>query len=286
MKRLFFLILTLQVITNVSYAQDTLAGNYSKLNISSGKHIIKEVVTITGKLTVEAGAKIEFIEAGVLVCESAVEIIGKNHNIEFAGKNKLEGVGLIIKNADSSQVDISNAVFKGLQLPIFFDFGWKRLAVNISDNEFVNNIGKVSVLQVLNPPFNFNQSDDYIPFRIIHNLFAGNNAAIYFEDLKSDHVKIEITNNTFANNSVYGFKNYNISTNLIYGRADQLFSRFSAKLEGNSFVSNYLVDNLSDTIVHIANFGVYGTDKTFDLANNYWGFSNKENILKDYMIKL
>jgi len=280
MKRLFFLILTLQVITNVSYAQDTLAGNYSKLNISSGKHIIKEVVTITGKLTVEAGAKIEFIEAGVLVCESAVEIIGKNHNIEFAGKNKLEGVGLIIKNADSSQVDISNAVFKGLQLPLFFDFGWKRLAVNISDNEFVNNIGKVSVLQVLNPPFNFNQSDDYIPFRIIHNLFAGNNAAIYFEDLKSDHVKIEITNNTFANNSVYGFKNYNISTNLIYGRADQLFSRFSAKLEGNSFVSNYLVDNLSDTIVHIANFGVYGTDKTFDLANNYWGFSNKENIFK------
>ncbi len=280
MKRLFIIILTLQIITNVSFAQDTLAGNYSKLNIPSGRHIIKEVVSVSGKLTVEAGAKIEFIEPGVLVCESGVEIVGKNHNIEFSGKSKQEGVGLIIKNVDSSLVDISNVVFKGLQLPIFFDFGWKRTAVNIVDNEFINNIGKISVLQVLNPPFNFNQSADFIPFRINHNLFTGNNAALYFEDLKSDHVKIEITNNTFANNSVYGFKNYNISTNLVYGRADQLFSRFSTKLEGNSFVSNYLIDNLSDTIVHIANFGVYGSDKTFDLANNYWGFPNKENIFK------
>ena len=81
MKRLFIIILTLQVITNVSYAQDTLAGNYPKLNIPSGRHIIKEVVTVTGKLTVEAGAKIEFIESGVLVCESVVEMVGKNHNI-------------------------------------------------------------------------------------------------------------------------------------------------------------------------------------------------------------
>ena len=280
MKRIFGIFFLVFMSFNSLKAQDTLAGNYDKLTIASGKHVIKDVVTVTGKLIVESGAVVEFIEPGVLVCESGIEMVGRNLDITLIGKNKKEGVGLIIKNVDVNPVNISNVVFSGLQLPIFFDFGWKRASVNISDNHFIGNTGKISVIQVLNPPFNFNQSDDFVNFRISHNLFTANNAALYFEDLKSDHVKYEITNNAFVNNSVYGFKNYNISTNLIYGRVDQLFSKYSAKLTGNSFVANYLIDNLSDTIVHVANFGVYGTDKTFDLANNYWGGSTKETTYK------
>ncbi len=280
MKRIFGLCILVCLVCKVAYTQDTLSGNYEKLTIATGKHVIKDVVTVTGKLIVEPGATIEMIEPGVLVCESGVEMVGRSYDILFTGKNKKEGVGLIIKNVDTNPVNISNVVFTGLQLPIFFDFGWKRASVNISDNHFINNIGKISVIQVLNPPFNFNISDDVVNFRIAHNLFTGNKAALYFEDLKSDHVKYEITNNAFVNNEVYGFKNYNISTNIIYGRVDQLFSKYSAKLTGNSFVSNYLIDNLSDTVVHIANFGVYGTDKTFDLANNYWGSNTKPGIQK------
>ena len=280
MKRIFGLLVIIFLANNAIIAQDTLSGNYDKLTIAAGKHIIKDVVTVTGKLIVESGANVEFIEPGVLVCESGVEMTGRNLDIVFSGKNKYEGVGIIIKNIDANAVNISNVVFTGLQLPIFFDFGWKRSSVNISDNHFIGNTGKVSIIQVLNPPFNFNQSDDFINFRVNHNLFTGNNAAIYFEDLKSDHVKYEISNNAFVNNAVYGFKNYNISTNLIYGRVDQLFSKHSAKLTGNSFVSNYLIDNLSDTIVHVANFGVYGTDKTFDLSNNYWGATTKDAVYK------
>jgi hypothetical protein len=280
MKRIFGLCFIACLSFSASYAQDTLAGNYDKLTIATGKHVIKDVVTITGKLVVESGATIEFIEPGVLVCESGIEMFGRNLDIVLSGKNKKEGAGLIIKNVDANPVNISNVIFTGLQLPIFFDFGWKRASVNISDNQFISNTGKISVIQVLNPPFNFNQSEDFVTFRISHNLFTGNNAALYFEDLKSDHVKYEISNNAFVNNAVYGFKNYNISTNLIYGRVDQLFSKYSAKLTGNSFVANYLIDNLSDTIVHVANFGVYGTDKTFDLSNNYWGASAKEAVFK------
>jgi hypothetical protein len=280
MKRIFGLCFIAFLSFNASFAQDTLAGNYDQLTIATGKHVIKDVVTVTGKLVIEAGAKIEFIEPGVLVCERGVEMVGRNLDIVLFGKNKKEGVGLIIKNIDANPVNISNVVFTGLQMPIFFDFGWKRASVNISDNQFIGNTGKISVIQVLNPPFNFSQSEEFVNFRIAHNLFTGNNAALYFEDLKSDHVKYEISNNAFVNNTVYGFKNYNISTNLIYGRVDQLFSKYSAKLTGNSFVANYLIDNLTDTIVHKANFGIYGTDKTFELSNNYWGATTKEGSFK------
>ena len=267
-----------------SFGQDTLAGNYPFLSIKSGNHVIKSVVTVKGKLDIEAGAKIELIEPGIIVCEGALNIKGDlNNKIEIFGKSNIEGVGMVIKGLDSninSNIDIRYTTFKNLQLPLFFDFGWKRAGVNISDNYFINNIGKVSVIQVLNPPFNFNLDSSYIDFKVKNNVFSGNNAALYFEDLKSDHINFEISNNTIVGNNVYGFKNYNISTNVLYGRVDQLFSRFNPKIENNSFAFNYLIDNITDTVVHSANFGVYGTDKTIDFKNNYLGSSNKALIQK------
>jgi hypothetical protein len=266
------------------FGQDTLAGNYPLLSIKSGIHVIKSVVTVKGKLDIEAGAKIELIEQGIIVCEGALNIAGAlNNKIEIFGKSNVEGVGIVIRGLDStsnSTIDIRYATFKNLQLPLFFDFGWKRAGVNISDNYFINNIGKVSVIQVLNPPFNFNLDSSYIDFKVKNNVFTGNNAALYFEDLKSDHINFEISNNAIIGNNVYGFKNYNISTNVLYGRVDQLFSRFNPKIENNSFAFNYLVDNITDTVVHLANFGVYGTDKTIDFKNNYLGSTNKDIIQK------
>jgi hypothetical protein len=278
------IILAFVCVATQSYGQDTLAGNYPLLTIKSGNHVIKNVVTVKGRLDIEAGARIELIETGVIVCEGAVNIKGElNNKIEIFGKSNVEGVGMVIKGLDSnsnSTIDIRYTTFKNLQLPLFFDFGWKRAGVNISDNYFINNIGKVSVIQVLNPPFNFNIDSSYIDFKIKNNLFTGNNAALYFEDLKSDHINYEISNNAIVGNNVYGFKNYNISTNALYGRVDQLFSRFNPKIENNSFAFNYLVDNITDTIVHLANFGVYGTDKTIDFKNNYLGSANKAVIQK------
>ena len=278
------MILSFACVYTQTFGQDTLAGNYPLLSIKSGIHVIKSVVTVKGKLDIAAGARIELIEPGIIVCEGAVNIIGElNNKIEIFGKSNVEGVGMVIKGLDStsnSNIDIRNVTFKNLQLPLFFDFGWKRAGVNISDNYFINNIGKVSVIQVLNPPFNFNLDSSYIDFKVKNNVFSGNNAALYFEDLKSDHLNFEISNNAIVGNNVYVFKNYNISTNVLYGRVDQLFSRFNPKIENNSFAFNYLIDNITDTVVHFANFGVYGTDKTIDFKNNYLGSSNKAVIQK------
>ena len=159
-----------------SFGQDTLAGNYPLLSIKSGNHVIRSVVTVEGRLDIEAGAKIELIEPGVIVCEGALNFKGDlNNKIEIFGKLKEEGVGVVIRGLDStsnSNIDIRYVTFKNLQLPLFFDFGWKRSGVNISDNSFINNIGKVSVIQVLNPPFNFNIDSSYIDFKIDNNLFT------------------------------------------------------------------------------------------------------------------
>lgn len=262
------------------FGQDTLSGNYPTLKIPAGVHIVKDVVTVKGLLTVEPGAKIELLDPGVIVCEGGVAINGVKQNIEFYGKSKKEGVGLVIKNIDSSSVNIVGASFKNLQIPLFFNFGWQRNSVNISDNNFIENIGKVSIIQVLDPPFSFILDQGPIEFTVKNNLFSNNNAPVYFEDLKSDLIKLSIVNNTFAGNTVYGFKNYNISTNILYGRSDNYYTKFPALIEKNSFVYNYLIDNNTDTVAHAANFGIYGSDKTFNLANNYLGSSSKLDIAK------
>ena len=285
--RISVLVIVLLVFTSITFkaiAQDTLAGDYNTLTIKAGIHIIKETVTVKGKLEIQAGAKIEFREPGVLVSEGAVSIIGdKNNKIEFFGKSKEEGIGLVIRGIDNnntSRIDIQNAIFSGLQLPIYFDFGWKRAGVDIKDNYFINNIGKVSIIQVLNLPFNLNIESAAIDFKIEHNLFSGNSGSVYIEDLKSDYVRFSISNNTFYGNNIYGIKNYNISTNILYGRADELYTRYSPFIENNSFAYNYLVDNIQDTIIQTANFGVYGTDKAIGLKNNYFGSINKQDVLK------
>ena len=279
MQRAFIIyIFSIFFLMSNAKAQDTLSGNYTNLKIPTGAHVIKDVIRVTGSFEVAPGAKIEMIDLGLIVCEGSVTMKGVQNNIEFFGKNNLEGVGLVIKNIDSSKVIINNTIFRSLQLPLLFDFGWKRDNIEISDNIFINNIGKISVLQVLNPPFNFNTDSTSITFKVVNNLFTGNNAGIYFEDLRSDHVDIEITNNTFANNLVFGFKNYNISTNFIYGRADQVYTRFISKIENNSFVKNFLIDNIADTVVHAANFGIYGSEKIFKISNNFWGSIEKEKI--------
>jgi len=255
-------------------------GNHNSLLITKGKHVIKSVVTVSKSLIIEPGASIELIEPGVIVCEGAININGISRNIEFYGKKNFEGSGLVIKSIDTNAVSINNAIFTNLQMPILFDFGWKRKVVDIANNYFIKNIGKISVIQVLNPPFNYNLDSSYSTLTIKNNLFADNNVSVYFEDLKSDHLKIEFVNNTITNNFIYGFKNYNISTNVLYGRVDQFYNRFTAKIEGNSFVNNFLIDNLADTIVQPANFGVYGSDKTYSIPNNYWGTVLANNILR------
>lgn len=259
--------------------KDTLTGIFTHLNLEKGNYYVNSVVVVRGNLTIAPGVTIELIDYGRIICEGGVNANGVFRNIEIYGKIGHPGIGLVIKNTDSSSVNLTNIIFKNLQFPLLFDFGWKRKWVNIFANYFVNNVGKVSIIQVLNQPFSYIYDTTTAHFNIIENSFTGNNAPIYFEDLKSDYLKISILNNVFINNKVYGFKNYNIATNMIYGRADQFFNKFSAIIEGNSFVSNNLIDSYTDSLTHSANFGVYGSDKNFSFKRNYLGSDKKEYII-------
>jgi hypothetical protein len=277
MKYLSFLLLLTFGFSFLAKSQDTLAGNYENLTIAKGKHIINTMVIVSNKLQVDSGAIVEFIENGTLICGGAVNMTGSKNDIRFYGKKNAEGVGIIFNNSNEKSIIIDNVTFTNLQMPLYFDFGWKRNFVSITNNIFSKNIGKVSLIQVLNTPFGINDSS-YVEFILSNNLIAENNAPVYFEDLKSDQIHYDITNNVFTNNMIYGSKTYNITSNVLYGRLDQSYTKHIPTIEGNSFVNNTLVDISTDTILHLANIGVYGTEKSMIFKNNYWGDNNKYKI--------
>lgn len=277
MKKSYLIFTLLLMSFGALNAQDTLSGNYEDLVITRGRHIINTMVIVSNSLKVDSGAKVEFIDNGTLVCGGLVEMIGNKRDIEFYGKKNNEGVGIIINNSNEKSILINNVVFRNLQMPLYFDFGWKRNLVSITHNSFDKNIGKVSLIQVLNTPFGINDSA-YVQFDLSDNVFSDNKAPLYFEDLKSDQVHFNITQNVFINNFIYGSKSYNIANNIIYGRIDQVYKKFLPTIERNSFVNNNLVDILTDTIVHLANMGLYGTEKMIIFKNNYWGDNNKYKV--------
>ena len=242
MKKTYLIFTLLLLSLSVLNAQDTLSGNYEDLVIVKGRHIISSMVIVSNSLKVDSGAKVEFIDNGTLVCGGLVEMIGNNRDILFYGKKNNEGVGLIINNSNEKSILINNVVFRNLQMPLYFDFGWKRNLVSITQNSFDKNTGKVSLIQVLNTPFGINDSA-YVQFDLSDNVFSDNKAPLYFEDLKSDQIHFNITQNVFINNSIYGSKSYNIANNIIYGRLDQVYKKFIPTIERNSFINNNLVKN-------------------------------------------
>ena len=60
------------------------------MKIATGAHVIKDVIRVKGTFEVAAGAKIEFIDAGLIVCEGSITIKGVQNNIEFFGKKNLD----------------------------------------------------------------------------------------------------------------------------------------------------------------------------------------------------
>ena len=288
MKSFYLFFTLLLLIINVqlySQMKDTISGNYTDLVIDKGSHMIISSVNVSGKLEIMPGAVIEISDPGVLVCYGDININGdKQNKINILGYSKQPGIGIVVKsentNNNMNTIDITNTIFSNLQLPLYFDFGWKRKYVNLSNNIFINNIGYTSTIQVLNPPFNMFKDSLFTDFKIFNNLFTGNNGAIYFEDLSSDFVKIDISNNTFYDNHIYGINNYNITSNFLNGRMDQNDVRFYPSITKNNFLFNYLFDINSGTFVHLANFGIYGTSKTINLNDNYWGTTDKKQIFK------
>lgn len=263
--------------------KDTLVGSFAKLHLVKRNYVINDVISITDSLIVDPGATIRLGDNVTVVCMGAVMFNGAPGNagrIRVTSRKGQTGSGLVIVAQNNYPMFINNTTFDSLVAPIVFQEGWFRPDVTIQNSQFIRNVGTSSVIQVVNPTVFFSDVTPVSNFRVSQNLFAGNTAAVRFEDLQSEYLKIEVVNNSFVGNRISGYGFYSFSSNVLWGRMDKMQNRFKALIKGNSFVYNYFREIDADTLIQASNIGVFGTGDSLAALGNYLGADNEADVRK------
>lgn len=274
--QLYLLVTVALLYVSDTSAQDTLRGNYNVLRLGTGVFYATGTVTVRDSLIIEPGTRLYFGSGVSLLAEGAVRMEGNIGSIiELLSIPGQSGQGLVIIGQHKGEVIIKNCSFRDLMLPLDFEYGWSRSRAEVANNEFVRNAGPVAVLQVLNAG-NSLSGDTTLPAMLIHsNLFAENRSPVYIQDFMNEFVQLRIENNAFVNNRIQEYGKYTFSSNILFGRMDKLYRSNPPIINGNSFVNNYLWDNASDSMVHHANIGVYGSMDSVRISDNYFGGANE-----------
>ena len=263
--------------------KDTLVGSFSRLHLVKRNYVINDVISITDSLIVDAGATIRLGDNVTIVCMGAVVFNGAAGNagrIRVTSRKGQAGSGLVIVAQNNYPLSINYTTFDSLVAPLVFQEGWYRPEINIQNSQFIRNVGTSSVIQVVNPTVPFSDVTPVSNFRLSQNLFAGNTAAVRFEDLQSEYLKIEVVNNSFVGNRISGYGFYSFSSNVLWGRMDKMQNRFKALIKGNSFAYNYFREIDADTLIQAGNIGVYGGSDSLAAPGNYLGADNEADARK------
>jgi hypothetical protein len=288
MKKMLVIVLVCYFLPGAVMSQDTLRGNYSNLHLTGRSYFVSEMVTVTDSFTVDAGARILLANGISIICRGPVSIKGlpdKRVRVESAASQSAQG--FVFAAYAPGAIDISYTSFAKLVLPLNFEYGWYRTKAEIHDNEFINNVGSTAVVQVLNPASAIDNTGVPVAFTLSANLFAQNQAPVYFEDLAGDLMQVRIVANTFTANTIRDYGKYTFSSNFLFGRIDNPRSKYIAEVTQNSFAGNMLWDTNADSVLHAANMGVYGSMDSVKFPGNYWGQGDESAIRKsiyDYAV--
>ena len=278
-----FLLLSILLLTVIcGSGQDTISGVHSKLILEPKVYLISGTVSIDNKLEIKPGARLFFANGASVIITGSLLVAGtKNNPVLFKSIPGEKGSGFVIRNNSSDSIQIQGAHFENLIIPILFDKDWSRNSVLIESCEFVQNKSSNPVLYVQRPKFSFGQEEiSGFDFILQKNLFAENESPVYFEDLSTDLMRFIIKENSFVENSLYDYGAYNFSSNILFGRADKFSSNFKPIISNNSFVNNRLINSSVDTLSQLANFGIYGTDDSVVIDENYWGINIEKEVKK------
>ena len=274
----FFYIIFFFYLFETVQAQDTLkVEQYDTLRLlSNKKYIIKDGVTVNKYLLIEKGVTVEFLSYAYLICNGKFLAIGdaKNHIVlkgRYAANSDFPAAGIIIRGYSKDEIVFNFVDFENLTRPIYFDNSWFRKKVEISFCNFKRNINSSNFLQIQTPQPTLGDDTSKCNFSISKSVFNKNVGAIFFEEIRSNYMQIEIFDNLFLNNAVNGYNEiYTFADNILYGKADKYYDRYTIKLNNNSFRNNFLINKEKELIQQYADFGVYGSADSIAIKDNFF----------------
>lgn len=262
-------------------AQDTLSGNYGSLKLTKKTYYVNDVVSVSDEFIAEPGTNIRIANGASIICLGSVRMTGSaTDRIRITSTKGQAGNGLVIQDSKPSEISFQFVTFDSLSLPLVLSDNWFRNKVSIKNCQFINNVGSLAVVQVMNPAIPISDNPPRTSIELSQNLFGSNNAPLRFDDFRSDYMKISITGNTFTGNKIPGYAQYTYSNNILFGKLDQVATNYAANISGNSFAYNFMKELDADTIVQQAHMGIYGNGDSLVVPSNFWGDYEEAEIRK------
>jgi hypothetical protein len=244
--------------------------------LERGNYIVSTNIKVSknATLTIKNGVRLLFKSGTSIRVDGGLIIDGKiNSMVTITSEDaENEGIGFFItgKNPEK-EISISYANFSRLLIPITFDNNWYRKNVMIENNLF-------EYIVTGEPGLIIKRADELsqkepIKFSLSKNNFINNNCSILIEDFESDILDLNIHNNLFTNNYFYGFELGGVSNSPISGTFDHGGKKFKASFKGNTIFNNHLISSNNDTVLQEINFGIRGRGESFELNENFFGFT-------------
>jgi len=253
--------------------------------LTKGSYLVENNVKIGKNATVtfKAGCKIYFRKGASVKVDGGIVFEGLSRtNIDITSENKEEeGYGFIISGSNpKAEISINYTNFSNLLVPLNFEKNWVRASVTIENSSFQYiNTGEPSI--IINKPDEITATED-ISFFFSTNNFIYNNSSIFIESLDSDVLDLQFYNNLITCNYYFGFE----LGGALYAPVSTSFNNKDAKHQavflGNSIYNNYMLHDVTDSIIQEVNFGIKGRGENFSLDNNYFGNKTSSEIQKTF----
>jgi len=252
--------------------------------LQGGVYIVESNVKIAREATliIWNGATIKVKSGAKIVVEGGLSIVGTADNLINVTSFDIEeeGYGFEIAKVDLSDIKITYARFSNLLLPLNFVNNWSRVNAIVENNIFTENNSEESSIIIQQP--DMLRGSHKIDFVFRNNIFVNNYSNIYIEELQSDRLNLNFSNNVIFGNYYAGYERGGIFNSPLYVVLNDINREYEAVLENNSIFNNYLIDNLFDTIISEVNLGITGIIGNYNISSNYFGSDDKDVILQSF----
>lgn len=248
----------------------------STTTLTAGKiYVINHNVKVskTATLNIEKGAVLLFRHTATLVAEGGLNVMGApNQFVTFTSiDDNYRGAGIVVRGSEGADINIRYAHFLKLSMPLNFEMDWYRENVNIQHCLFRDiNTGESGIVVSMPLGAFLGKTEKVSNFNFTHNHFINNWGSVFFENFQDNILKLNISNNVFVNNVVYGVDKGIPSNTPIFGLFDDVERKYQATITENSIFGNYQINASTDTIIREISFGIQGKGEKFAIPNNFF----------------
>ena len=268
-KNISTLLTTLLIITLKLSAQDTVSGVQNRNLNWQGRYVVASNLKVTQghTLTIGAGSVVQMAPGASITVEGALRINGNIGQPVLIQSSQSEepGIGFIVTGQSQEKVAISGLVAYNLVQPLYFQPGWKRSEVRISESFFRQNQSGEPLIYVSGTS-QYRGSESQVKLTFNRCRFFNNKGGVFFQAADDPGLELEFSNSIWAGNRLRGKQSSGVYRNPLFLQLQNMNSQVALNFSHLAFADNALANTKESTEISI---GVAGPADQVKLGSLY-----------------